>query len=250
MPARRDYFRLLFVLTLLQMTMGCATVFNSKITSMKIVTTPPGATVVVGDGLATCKTPCVVKLKTEESLPLTATLEGFAKYKGNATRRISGTFWINFAGGVVFYLPPILMGIDYLTGNMWTWRNLSIKMVPVGEEEKEEEPDPAPDEKIVGAIAPPPAPKPAVVSVLPTAAVPVKKAAEEPVSSSIRTQFPKVLVERRVEWFFGAQNASELDLHVECVYQLMENHQGGAEFPLDDAVKLANGQKKEPCQNN
>ena len=247
MVGLREFSRLILLMASLQMATGCATVFNSKITSMKIVSKPPGATVIVGDGLATCKTPCVVKLKTEESVPVTATIEGFAKYQGIVTRRIAASFWVNFSA---IWFAPIGMSIDYLTKNMWTWRNLSIKLIPIGEEE-ETPPEAAPEEKIVDAVVAPPAPpRPPISSDLPTTVVPIKKSGTDQASTSIRSKFPKVLVERRVEWFFGSQNSEELGKHVECVYQIMENHPGGYDFPLDDAVKLANGQKKEPCQNN
>lgn len=251
MSELRKIFYLIFLLASNLMASGCATVLNSKITKAKLVSVPPGASVVVGEGLATCTAPCVIKLETEPSLPMIANLEGHGEYRGKLTRRIAASFWFNFwpalAGPYGLPIVGVGMAIDYLTGNIWTWRNLKFKMPAIGEEEEEEEVEAPAAEKIVEEPVVLSPSKPAIVSDLPTTAAKPKKGSEVSSPDGIRGKFPKVLVGRRIEWFFGSQNSGELELHIECAYQLLENHQGGEEFSLDDAVKLANGQHKEPC---
>jgi hypothetical protein len=250
MSQPRKIFYLIFLLASNLMASGCATVLNSKITKSKLVSVPPGASVVVGDGLATCKAPCEIKLKTEESLPFTANLEGYGQYRGKLTRRIAASFWFNFwavlAGPIGLPVVGAGMATDYLTGNIWTWRNLKFKMPAIGEEEKEEDVAPAVEKIVEEPLVLSPS-KPAMSSDLPTMTAQPPKGSEVSSPGGIRGRFPKVLVGRRIEWFFGSQNSGELELHIECAYQLLENHQGGEEFSLDDAVKLANGQHKEPC---
>ena len=93
---------------------------------MEIYTTPPGASVTIGDGLVTCISPCREPLKAEIPLTVSISLPGHSEYRGSISRTISTYFWIN----ALLYPTGLLgMGLDYLTDSMWTWENFYVTMV-------------------------------------------------------------------------------------------------------------------------
>jgi hypothetical protein len=225
------------------LTSSCATIFNFGTPKLNIVTVPPGAKIDIGDGLATCTSPCKIAVPVQKSLPLTATLENYPTYHGTVNRMIAISFYFN--GGLGLY-GLIGAAIDYATNSIWKWKSLApIKLA--AEDQPKPEPIPVVEAPPKNAATAAPARAAQPVSDLPTSTAP-KEAKTNLDPGSRRTKYPEALVKRRIEWFFGPQSDTALGQHTECVYLIFERHEGGATLSLDDVVKMANGEKTGRCK--
>ena len=192
------------------------------------------------------------------------------------------------------------MGLDYFTGSMWTWENVSVIMMPLDgaepnptneetDETKENSKEPkasstTPKETSKETSENPSVTPPNPSQELDATTPPLNKEASKPwrdstnsspfptevhqdIPKNSRTQidpvptanenapaasdrtgtsqpassklpYPRQLVMRRLEWHLGLLSEAELKARMQCVYKILESHQGGADLDLDMAINL------------
>lgn len=109
------------------MLSSCASVINGRTQDVGISSNPAGATVTV-DGINKGVTPCNLLLKRNESHTITIEKEGYQPASATVSKGVSGWIWGNvLIGGLIG------LGVDALTGGMWTLEpeNVQVNMSPI-----------------------------------------------------------------------------------------------------------------------
>ena len=120
---------------------GCATITRGTSEAFVIETDPPGAEATLSNGLR-CSTPCSLTVKRRGDFVVTIKKEGYETVVSNVTSSVDSGGAAGMAGNVLLG-GVIGAGVDAGTGAMHSHKPnpLSVKLIPVPDEERKDEDD-------------------------------------------------------------------------------------------------------------
>lgn len=109
------YSAMFFVLPLLLLLTGCATLTRGTSEAYGVVSDPPGALVTLSTG-ETCTTPCVLDRKRNESFLVTIEKEGYEPYRLQVNSETCDRGRLAMAGNLLLIGSVLWASVDSLSG--------------------------------------------------------------------------------------------------------------------------------------